>query len=422
MREARLEPVSPTETGVTAPRGFVAGAAAAAIKGADLIAVAAAEGGDGEPRLDVAVLYSDHPASAAAVFTTNKVKAAPVVISQLNLKGGAARALVVNSGNANACTGSQGFKDALLMAKLAGDALDLDPSEVLVSSTGVIGRLLPMDRVRDGIVAACADLSREQGELAARAIMTTDTRVKQSVARFHVGGVEHTVGGMAKGSGMIHVNMATMLGIVTTDAAVAAPDLDATLRRVVEGTFNMVTVDGDTSTNDMLAILANGAAGGPALLPGAGLEELEAALTEVCDDLCRQIARDGEGATRMFTVNVTGAASEADARAAARTVASSNLVKTAIHGGDPNWGRIVAALGRAGCELVLDRLSVSIGAVTVFQAGGGLSELDLGQVREAFEREEVAIVCDLGLGDATARAYGCDLSPAYVHINADYTT
>jgi glutamate N-acetyltransferase/amino-acid N-acetyltransferase len=227
---------------------------------------------------------------------------------------------------------------------------------------------------------------------------------------------------MAKGSGMIHINMATLLGFLTTDAAVPSPDLSAALSRCVERSFNLVTVDGDTSTNDMLSIFANGAAGGPPLLPGAGLEEFEAALLEVCVDLSKQIARDGEGATRMFTVTVDGAASEADARNLARTVASSNLVKTAIHGGDPNWGRIVAALGRAGAELVLDRLTVTVGEAVVFHNGGGIAEVDLDQVRRAFESDDVAINCDLALGDGTATAYGCDLSAEYVRINADYTT
>jgi glutamate N-acetyltransferase/amino-acid N-acetyltransferase len=227
---------------------------------------------------------------------------------------------------------------------------------------------------------------------------------------------------MAKGSGMIHINMATMLGFLTTDAAVPAAELSQVLSRCVERTFNMVTVDGDTSTNDMLAIFANGAGGGGPLTPGAGLEEFEAALQKVCVDLSRQIARDGEGATRMFTVGVVGAASEADARKLARTVAGSNLVKTAIHGGDPNWGRIVAACGRAGAELVLDRLTVTVGSAVVFRNGAGIPEVDLDKVRHAFESDEVSIICELGLGDGAATAYGCDLSAEYVHINADYTT
>ena len=416
MTEAMSEPSRPG-VGVTAPSGYLAGAAAAGIKSADSGEVSGAAG-----RLDMAVLYSEWPATAAAVFTTNLVKAAPVVISHLNLKDGRARALVVNSGNANACTGSQGFKDALVMGKLAADALDLDPAEVLVASTGVIGRPLPMERVRDGVLAAAASLDASHGDAVARAIMTTDTRPKEAVARFSHGGRTYTIGGMAKGSGMIHVNMATLLGFLTTDAAVPSPDLSAALLRCAEASVNLVTIDGDTSTNDMLSIFANGAAGGPPLVPGSGLEEFEAALLDVCVDLSKQIARDGEGASRMFTVAVTGAASDADARSLARTVASSNLVKTAIHGSDPNWGRIVAALGRAGAELVLDRLTVAVGEAVVFHNGGGIAEVDLDQVRRAFASDEVAITCHLGLGEGKATAYGCDLSAEYVRINADYTT
>ena len=402
------------DVGVTAPLGFLAGAAAAGIKsgmpaGAD-------------SKLDVGVVYSERPATAAAVFTTNRVKAAPVVISQLHISDGRAQAVIVNSGNANACTGSQGFKDALLMGKLAADELDLDPAHVLVASTGVIGRFLPMDRIRSGVLAATQALSPGGGAAAAAAIMTTDTVSKQAVVTFAHRGTEYTIGGMAKGSGMIHLNMATMLAFLTTDAAVAAADLRAVLKRCADQTFNMVSIDGDTSTNDMLTVLANGAAGGQTLVPGDGLEAFEEALLAISDDLSRQLVRDGEGATRMFTVEIVGAATEEEARAMARTVVSSSLVKSAIHGADPNWGRVVAALGRAGAEMVLDRLRVDIGGTPVFSNGSGLPEADLAKVAEAFASDEVAIVCDMGIGDGGATAFGCDLTPEYVHINADYTT
>ena len=414
VSEPLVETLQRPGIGVTAPQGFVAGAAAAGIK----------HGMPAQPdgRLDVAVIYSERPATAAAVFTTNKVKAAPVVISQLNLADGQARAVVVNSGNANACTGSQGFKDALLMGKLAADELDLDPSQVLVASTGVIGRFLPMERIREGVVSAARAITPLGGDAAAQAIMTTDTRPKQAAASFDFVGRHYTVGGMAKGSGMIHINMATLLAFVTTDAAITTPDLAASLKRCADRTFNMVSIDGDTSTNDMLTALANGAAGGPALVAGDGLEEFEVALMAVCEDLSRQIAKDGEGASRMFTVEVRGAATEEDARTLARTVVSSMLVKAAIHGADPNWGRIVAALGRAGCDMVLDRLRVDIGGTPVFSNGTGLPQADLARVAEAFAMDEVAIVCDMGVGDGGATAFGCDLTPEYVQINADYTT
>ncbi|MEA2645574.1 MAG: glutamate N-acetyltransferase / amino-acid N-acetyltransferase [Chloroflexota bacterium] len=401
--------------GVTAPQGFLAGAAGAGIKAASG-GLSAAPG-----QLDVAVVYSDRPAAAAGLFTTNRVKAAPVVISQLNIRGGTAQAVVVNAGNANACTGSQGFKDALLMGKVCADELDLDPAQVLVASTGVIGRPLPMPELTAGIRAATAAIEVEGGEAAARAIMTTDTRVKQAGATFEHGGATYRVGGMAKGSGMIHLDMATMLGFITTDAPVPVAELGEVLRRAADVSFNMVSVDGDMSTNDMLAVLANGAAGGAPLLPGAGLEAFEVCLTGVCVDLARQLVRDGEGATRMFTVEVSGATTDADARTMARAVVSSNLVKAAIHGADPNWGRIVAALGRAGGELVLDRLTVRIGDAVVFSGGAG-ANVDLDLVRQAFASDEVAIFCSLDLGDGRATAFGCDLSPEYVHINADYTT
>jgi glutamate N-acetyltransferase/amino-acid N-acetyltransferase len=227
---------------------------------------------------------------------------------------------------------------------------------------------------------------------------------------------------MAKGSGMIHVNMATMLAFITTDAAVAPADLASVLRRCADGTFNMVTVDGDTSTNDMVLALANGASETGQLISGDGLEEFEAAFEAVCEGLTRAIASDGEGATRMFTVKVHAAADEEQARRMARTVASSNLVKAAVHGADPNWGRIVAALGRAGADLVLDRLQVTIGGHIVFRNGAGVSDLELGRVRDALTEKEVEILCDIGLGEGHARAFGCDLTPEYVHINADYTT
>jgi len=401
-------------TGVTAPLGFLAGGAAAGIK----------QGmpEDALSRLDVAVLYSDRPAAAAAIFTTNRVKAAPVVISQLNLSDGRAQAIVINSGNANACTGSQGFKDALVMGKLAADELDLDPAQVLVASTGVIGRFLPMENLRAGVVAAARARSAGGGTDAAEAIMTTDTVSKQAAVRFSHGGTRYTIGGMAKGSGMIHLNMATMLAFLTTDAALSPADLRAALKRCADRTFNMVSIDGDTSTNDMLAVLANGAAGGAELTAGDGLEAFEEAMLQVSDQLSRQLVSDGEGATRMFTVEVQGAASDEEARMMARTVVSSSLVKSAIHGADPNWGRIVAALGRAGAEMVLDRLRVDIGGVTVFRNGSGLADADLGAVANAFAADEVVITCDVGIGTGSARAYGCDLSADYVHINADYTT
>jgi glutamate N-acetyltransferase/amino-acid N-acetyltransferase len=330
--------------------------------------------------------------------------------------------VLFNSGNANACTGAQGFRDALQMAKAAGDACDLDPAQVLVCSTGVIGRPMPMPQVIPGVRAAVAAMSPDGGDDLARAIMTTDTVPKQAVRRIEIEGRTVVVGGVAKGSGMIHPDMATLLALVTTDAPVADGVLQPLLRRVTDQTFNCVTVDGDTSTNDTLLLLANGAAGGEPVTTGsAGLAALETAALEVCDDLAEMIAADGEGATRHFRVEVHGAADVEQARLAARTVAGSPLVKTAIHGCDPNWGRIVAAVGRSGAEFVLDRCRVAVGGVVVFDAGAPV-DADLDAIRRIFAADRVDIEVGLGTGEASGHAWGCDLSDGYVRINADYTT
>jgi glutamate N-acetyltransferase/amino-acid N-acetyltransferase len=330
--------------------------------------------------------------------------------------------VTVNSGNANACTGAQGFKDALLMAKLSADRLDLDPDQVLVSSTGVIGRYLPMDAIKTGIAQACGNLSPDAGDAAARAIMTTDTAPKTARFELEVGGKTVRVGGMSKGSGMIHPNMATLLAYITTDAAVE-PGLMANLvKPVADRSFNQVTIDGDSSTNDTFLILANGAAGNAPIMAGSSeAEDLRMALLGVAQELSRAIARDGEGATKLITVKVLDAVSDAEARMAARAVASSSLVKTAVHGGDPNWGRIVCALGYSGAELALDKLHLKVGGLDVFERGAGV-EVDLAAVRRAFEQREIEIIATLGLGDGKSEAWGCDLSEEYVRINADYTT
>ncbi len=401
-----------TRSGVCAPLGFRGGVAAAGIRG----------DGD-ETRTDIAVIRSDTPAAAAGVFTRNTVKAAPVVISQLTLRRGTPiSAVVVNAGNANACTGAQGFRDALVMCTTAGDALDLDPSDVLVCSTGVIGRPMPMDRVVRGVRAAALSMSPGAGGDVARAIMTTDTVPKVAEATFTVGGITYTVGGTAKGAGMLHPDMATLLAFLTTDAPIESAVLQPALSRVTDSTFNCVTVDGDTSTNDSCILLANGAAGGETFVEGsAGAGAFEAALLEVCDSLAEQLVADAEGATRHFRVAVSGAADADQARVAARIVAASPLVKTAIHGGDPNWGRIVAALGRSGATFTLDRCRVAIGGLVVFDRGAP-EPVDPERIRVALAHPRLDIVIDLGAGDGDGHAWGCDLSADYVRINADYTT
>ncbi len=401
-----------TRSGVCAPLGFRGGVAAAGIRG----------DGD-ETRTDIAVIRSDTPAGAAGVFTRNTVKAAPVVISQLTLRRGTPiSAVVANAGNANACTGAQGFRDALVMCTTAGDALDLDPSDVLVCSTGVIGRPMPMDRVIRGVRAAALSMSPGAGGDVARAIMTTDTVPKVADMTFTVSGKTYRVGGTAKGAGMLHPDMATLLAFLTTDAPIESAVLQPALSRVTDSTFNCVTVDGDTSTNDSCILLANGAAGGETFVEGsAGARAFEAALLEVCDSLAEQLVADAEGATRHFRVAVSGAADADQARVAARIVAASPLVKTAIHGGDPNWGRIVAALGRSGATFTLDRCRVAIGGLVVFDRGAP-EPVDPERIRVALSRPRLDIAIDLGAGDGDGHAWGCDLSADYVRINADYTT
>ncbi len=403
---------------VTFARGFRAGTAACGIKAFTTGASAIPSG----QRDDLCVVQSEHACDTGGVFTTNKVKSASVVIDQLHLEHNRVRALAINSGNANACTGAQGFKDALLMAKLTADRLDLDPDQVLVSSTGVIGRYLPMPAIKAGIAEACGKLSPESGDLAARAIMTTDTVPKTAQLEVEIGDATVRVGGMCKGSGMIHPNMGTLLAYITTDAAVEPGLMARLVKPIADQSFNQVTVDGDSSTNDTFLILANGAAGNPPIRPGTTeAERLEMALLEVARQLARAVAADGEGASKLITVRVRHALTDADARIAARAVASSSLVKTAVHGGDPNWGRIVCALGYSGAELAIDKLHLSVGGLVVFERGAGVN-VDLSAVRRAFEEPEIEIVATLGLADGRAEAWGCDLSEEYVRINADYTT
>ena len=403
---------------LTYARGFRAGTAACGIKAFTAGASAIPSG----QKDDLCVIHSAYPCDTGGVFTTNKVKSASVVIDQLHLQRNRVQALTVISGNANACTGAQGFRDALLIAKLSADRLDLDPDQVLVGSTGVIGRYLPMDAIKAGITEACGNLTIGAGGAAARAIMTTDTVPKTARLDLDVDGVPVRVGGMCKGSGMIHPNMATMLAYITTDAVVEPGLMSKLTKSVADRSFNQVTVDGDSSTNDTFLILANGAAGNAPIRAGTlEAEQLVAALTKIARELSRAIARDGEGATRLITVKVLEALSDSEARIAARAVASSSLVKAAVHGGDPNWGRIVCALGYSGAELALDRLHLTVGGLVVFERGAGV-EVDLQAVRRAFEQPEIEIVATLGLGEGSAEAWGCDLSEEYVRINADYTT
>jgi glutamate N-acetyltransferase / amino-acid N-acetyltransferase len=394
--------------GVTAPVGFRAAGIAAGIKA----------GG----RLDLALLSSDAPASAAGVFTTNVAQAAPVLVSRrhLDATGGRARAVIVNSGCANACTGAEGLEHAARMARETGTALGCAGEEVLVASTGVIGVKLPMGAVLAGIPRAADALSPDGGADAARAIMTTDPFSKEAAAEAIVRGRPFRVGGMAKGSGMIEPSMATMLGFITTDAGVAPALLHRALKAAVDDTFNAISVDGECSTNDCVFALANGASG--VALGEDDFPVLASALRQVCEPLAIAIVRGGEGATKLITIRVTGARTAAEAKITARAIANSPLVKTAVHGGDPNWGRLVAVAGRATDTLVLDRARVRIGPVELFSDGIPHDER-APEAAEYLRGTDIALEVDLGTGGAgEARMWSCDLTAEYVRINADYRT
>ena len=393
---------------VTTPAGFRAGAVFAGIKTY------------GEDKLDLGVLAADAPCTAAGMYTRSTVKGAPVLVTQWHLADGRAQAIVVNAGCANVATGAQGIADAEEMTRLAAEVVGCRAEDVAVCSTGVIGRPLPMERVREGL--ARIELSPDGGALLARAIMTTDTRPKAIAARVEAGGRTYTVGGIAKGSGMIHPDMATMFGFLTTDAPLTPEYTDAVLRRVVDRSFNMVSVDNDTSTSDTVLLLAGGAAGGEAIGEGhAAASAFEAALDAVALHLAKEIARDGEGASKLIEVRITGAATPDEARAAARTITASPLMKAAVYGNDPNWGRVMMAIGRSGARIDLDRASVRIGDMVMY-ADGRPHEPDGAAVRRALAGPNVFVAADLGSGDASATAWGCDLTEEYVKINADYTT
>ena len=395
--------------GITAARGFAAAATRAGVRSA--------------PGDDLALIVSQlGPVPAAATFTTNRLVAAPVILSKRALRGsgGRAAAIVANAGCANAGTGAGGLEDAAAVRRAAARRLGVADRHVLVASTGLIGSRLPVDR----ITAALPDLepaptARAAGA-AARAIMTTDTRPKEAAVELQVGvGRTVRIGGMAKGAGMIHPQMATMLAFLTTDAPVEPGALRDVLRPVVTRTFNQVSVDADPSTNDSVFLLASGAAGGRTLT-GRNLAAFEEALEAVCRGLARQIAADGEGARHRIDVHVTGARTDTDARSAARAVASSNLVKSAVHGGDPNWGRIASAAGRSGARLDPDRLRVRIGPITVYDTAP--VAFDERAASRHLRGTVVEIGLDLGLGDGTGEAWGCDLSAEYVAINSEYRT
>jgi len=388
--------------GITAVSGVLAAGINCGIKGS---------------KPDLALIVLPRPVPAAAVFTRNRIQAAPVQLCRQRLRQGLLQAVVVNSGNANACTGRQGLADAAGTAEAAAQVLGIKTEYVWVASTGVIGVPLPMEKIRAGIPRLAAALSPEGGRAAATAIMTTDTFPKEAAVRLEVGGRQVTIGGMAKGAGMIRPQLATMLAFLATDAPLGRERLQVLLSRAVEDSFNMVIVDGDTSTNDMVVLAATG---GEAAWGAAEEAVFAEGLLAVCRQLARLIAKDGEGASRLLEVRVSGARNKPEARRVALAVAGSNLVKAALYGGQLNWGRIAAAVGYSGAEVMLERLEVRIGEVVLVRDGYVVAEA-AEAAAENWARPEVVVRINLGLGDGEALAWGCDLSPEYVKINADYS-
>ncbi|MCL2213971.1 MAG: bifunctional glutamate N-acetyltransferase/amino-acid acetyltransferase ArgJ [Treponema sp.] len=405
--------------GVCAPKGFMAGGIRCGIK-------------QGLQKNDLALIYSKEFCSAAAVFTENKVKAASVLVSQENIANGKLRAVIANSGNANACTGKHGMDAARRMAHLIADELSIAPSEAVVASTGVIGVPLPIEAIEKNISALKASLrSDEAGHTAAlEAIMTTDTRKKDIAVEVEIDGKIVRIGAMAKGSGMIHPNMATMLCFITTDAAITPSALDCALRYAVNHSFNRLTVDGDTSTNDMAVIMANGEAeNNPVIgyqgsgIKNRGYEIFCRALEHVCVELTRMMARDGEGATKLITVTVSGAQSEEKAVLLAKSAASSSLVKTACFGADANWGRVLCAMGYSGADFDPSKVSVgfrsSAGEIQVCSEGQTVNFSEE-RAKEILSREEIEILIGLSEGNYKVSVWSCDLSYDYIKINGDY--
>ena len=398
---------------VTSPRGFSAAAAHAGLKA------------DGAP--DVALLVSATSCATAGVFTRNAVRAAPVLYDAdlLSERPGRVRAVAMNARVANACTGAAGLDAARAMAQAAEQAAGLPPRTALVLSTGVIGVPLPLAPVADGLRQAAARLSAEGGADAARAIMTTDTRPKHCAVRLDTPSGAITVGGIAKGAGMIHPDLATLLAVLTTDAVAEPATLAPLLHRVADRTFNAISVDGDTSTNDTVLLLANGTSGVDPARDGALWTQFEAAVQQVARTLALAIVADGEGATKVLEIHVVGGTSEKAAREIGRAIARSTLVKTAIYGADPNWGRVLAAAGAAGVPLTVDRLTLQAAEGDewlTLATGGATANPDLGRARSVFQQKTIRLRLDLGIGRAEAVVWTCDLTPDYVRINADYTS
>ena len=397
------------EGGITTVPGILASGIAAGIKPSG--------------KKDLALIYSSVPARAAAVFTRNQVKGAPVLVSQEHVRDGRAQAILASSGCSNVCTGEQGLKDAREMTRTVGELLRVSPRQVLIAATGVIGQHLPMDKVRAGLPRLVKGLSPQGGRHAAEAILTTDTVPKEAAVRLEVAGRPVTIGGIAKGVGMLEPHLATMFCFMATDAMVAGDALQSVLRRAVDRSFNRITVDGDQSTSDTVAVLANGLAENASLERGGkGLRQFARGLEALTTRLAKLLVEDGEGATKLVEIRLRGARTRREALLAARSVANSPLVKTALNGGDPNWGRIMMALGKSPARVVGERVSITIEDEALVERGVQKAGARLDRIREVMGRREYAITIDLGLGRGEDYVWTSDLSEEYVRMNAKYTT
>ena len=394
--------------GVTFPKGFKAAGVKAGIKKSG--------------NLDLALIYTEKEAAVAGVFTKNAVAAAPVIVSREVVKGGKAHAIVANAGCANACTGETGLADARKMAALAAAEVGCASDEVLVGSTGIIGVNLPMDKLEAGIKAAAAELSEDGSKNAGNAIITTDTYSKACSCEVEIGGQAVRFGAIAKGSGMIQPNMATMLCYITTDANISSQLMQKALSEIVEVSFNMISVDGDMSTNDTVLVLANGASGAAEITDGSPeYDKFYATLKEICQELSKRIAADGEGATKFLTINVSGTKTFEDAKTVAMSIAKSPLVKTAFFGEDPNWGRVICAVGYAGIPMVPEKTVIKFGGVPVYANGLG-AEFNEDDIHKVMAKHDIVIDVEMGMGDAQATVWSCDFSYEYVKINGEYHT
>jgi len=394
--------------GIFAPAGFKAGTAECGIKAT------------GRP--DLVLIVSDEPSVCAGMFTSNRIKGAPVLVSRENVKDGIARAIIANSGNANVCNGEEGLSSAISMTNDVARLVGCEPTDVLVASTGVIGRTFPIEKVENGIPRAVDSLSPVYRDTIARAIMTTDTKPKETSVEVDIGGTPVRIGAIAKGSGMICPTLATMFCFITTDAVIEQSPLKSALRQAVDRSFNRITVDGDMSTSDTVLVLASGQAGNGTIRKRTkSFDIFTDALTEVSLRMAKAIVQDGEGATRLITITVSGATGIDDARKVGLAVANSPLVKTAFFGGDPNWGRIICAAGYSGVAVEESRISIDVNGVRLFDAGK-VMDVDETEMRRKLEPRDISVDIDLGMGEARATVYTSDMSYEYIKINAEYTT